>query len=204
MKRKLKFVVVVQLALFTVALPALTTPAGADPAPVPGDGATSVSLPPPDIPPTPRREVVARSTNPCGVPEVMRHGYFQRDPVTGKDKGYGWEKMFQKHGVYNTKAWRFLVASMCPEYDPNAPGITYIYENTAYLMTCDPFGCYPVDSTVVRAVQQYEFDNKGMITLYCPNPDLEELCPAWLNGDDWTRSAPGRGKYVTFSPSSSR
>lgn len=123
--------------------------------------------------------IVAQSQDPCGKMNPMRRGYYD----LGNGNGWGWAKMYFKHQIYPIVVWRDTMTLTCG-YQDQSGSTTWIYRARVYKLQCDSSGnqCVPVDSVILRAVNQraqFNGQRKGLITMYCEG--YIGPCPSWVN-----------------------
>jgi hypothetical protein len=122
-------------------------------------------------------QVVGRAEDPCGKMNPIRYGYYS----FADDRGWGWSKMYFKHGVTAMNVWRGTMTDSCGFADP-VGSTTWIYRSKLVYEVYQNGRWEEIDSTITRAVNQraqFNGERKGLITLYCEGHI--GYCPAWVN-----------------------
>ena len=157
--------------------------------------ALDVPLVPPSDPSYPVNDVIAEATDLDGNHVVMRRGYY--NAVT--KEGFGWDKIYWKHGLINPNVFRDLISHSRPIENQ---GGTLVYEvpiNKAHctagflgLPSCNDTGESLTMRIVANTNPGYDVPDggrKGVITMY-PLPggsgvvEVQEnwtLTPPWVN-----------------------
>lgn len=149
---------------------------------------------PQDPPPYPVNEVIAEATDLDGNHIVLRRGYYNASTT----KGFGWDKIYWKHGVINPNVFKDLISHSRPV---SKQGGTLTYDvqiNRAHCSTslgiftqCNDTGesvtmRIVADTTLGRAGVP-DGGQKGVITMY-PVPGgsgVVEVAPDWTVTPPW-------------------
>jgi hypothetical protein len=75
-----------------------------------GYGPKPQEPPPPPTPPYPINDVIAEATDLDGNHVFLRRGYYDAT----KDRGFGWDKAYWKHGVVNPSVFKDLISHSRP------------------------------------------------------------------------------------------
>jgi hypothetical protein len=157
--------------------------------------ALDVPLAPPSDPSYPVNDVIAEATDLDGNQVVMRRGYYN----AATKEGFGWDKIYWKHGLINPNVVRDLISHSRPMENQ---GGTLVYEvpiNKAHctsgflgLPSCTDTGESLTMRIVVNTNPSYDVPGggqKGVITMY-PLPggsgvvEVQKgwtLTPPWVN-----------------------
>lgn len=149
--------------------------------------------------PSPRypiNEVIAEATDLDGNHVVMRRGYY--DAVT--KKGFGWDKVYWRHGVVNPNVFKDLISHSRPVKND---GGTLVYDvpiNRAHC-TSGPLGWVSCDDTgesvtmriVVNTNANADIPDgsqKGLITMYplAGGSGVVEIGPNWTWTPPWVNN----------------
>jgi len=116
-----------------------------------------------------------------GLTTYLRHGYYD----STKDEGFGWDKVWNKHGITDYRAVRAILES--PSRFPTSTGKdTVNHQEYAYAEVNGKV----TQEILVTAV--YEFGNwpdyngwpagapLGVMTMFCDNSDKSAQCPSWV------------------------
>lgn len=151
---------------------------------------------PPPTPPYPVNDVIAEATDLDGNHIVMRRGYY--DAVTRK--GFGWDKIYWRHGVVNPGVFSDLISHSRPIADE---GGTLIYEvpiNKTHctsgflgLPDCEDTGESLTMRIVVNTNPSIDVPGggqKGLITMYpkAGGSGVIEIGPNWTWTPPWVNN----------------
>jgi hypothetical protein len=128
-----------------------------------------------------QKEVVASFTDGAGRPVLLRRGWY-----LGGTGGFGWDKIFHKHGITNMNLVEKIIKN---PRGGKQEGTSRVYEGFAQRFRCDISGrCAEVERIPVKAVVEFRNDpnlgmgQKGVITAFCNfGPGGPTLCPGWVN-----------------------
>lgn len=154
--------------------------------------ALDVPLAPPPNPSYPVNDVVAEATDLDGNHVVLRRGYYD-----GK-RGFGWDKIFHKHGVTNPNVFTDLISHSRPISSKDGELIYKVEVDRAHcsqlfgpICDCEDTGerlemMIVVDATQNR-VDVPDGGQKGVITMYpLPGGDgVVEVQPGWTMAPPW-------------------
>lgn len=157
--------------------------------------ALDVPLAPPPVPAYPVNDVIAEATDLDGNHVVLRRGYYN----AATKEGFGWDKIYWKHGLINPNVFRDLISHSRPK---ESQGGTLVYDvpiNKAHctsgflgLPSCTDTGESLTMRIVANTNPSYDVPDggqKGVITMY-PLPggsgvvEVEKnwtLTPPWVN-----------------------
>lgn len=128
-------------------------------------------------------EVVREMTNSTGGQAVLRRGWWYPEFA---NQGFGYDKIFHKHGITNTDVVAGTVAQ--PDDVINEGGGRYVHLRTLIEVTCDSVGCVDTDSTIIRIVIDYspwnaapQYGQLGVNTAYCQEEPAVVRCDSWVN-----------------------
>lgn len=148
--------------------------------------------PPPD-PSYPVNDVVAEATDLDGNHVILRRGYYD-----GK-RGFGWDKIFHKHGITNPNVFNDLISHSRPISSKDGELIYKVPINRArcsselggLFISCDDTG-ESLEMMIVVDTTQQRWDvpdggQKGVITMYpLPGGDgVVEVQPNWTMAPPW-------------------
>lgn len=163
--------------------------------------ALDVPLAPPSDPSYPVKEVIAEATDLDGNHVVMRRGYY--NAVT--KEGFGWDKIYWKHGLINPNVFRDLISHSRPIENQ---GGTLVYEvpiNKAHctsgflgLPSCNDTGESLTMRIVANTNPSYDVPDggqKGVITMY-PLPGGSGVVEVQRN---WTLTPPWVNNYAPIN-----
>lgn len=126
-------------------------------------------------------EVVETFENSAGDPVVLRRGWWYEERP---NKGFGFDKIFHKHGITNTA----VIASLLkhPESVRELGPGRYNHVKTAKFISCSfEYGCLTLkEVSVILAVSYHDFygyGQFGVVTAYCDGYPYPEKCPSWIN-----------------------
>lgn len=154
--------------------------------------ALDVPLAPPPDPAYPVNDVIAEATDLDGNRVVLRRGYYD-----GK-QGFGWDKIFHKHGITNPNVFNDLISHSRPvssrdgrlEYNVEVDR-THCSQLSGPIYDCEDTGerlemMIVVDTTENR-VGVPDGGQKGVITMYpLPGGDgVVEVQPGWTMAPPW-------------------
>lgn len=127
-------------------------------------------------------EIMVATSDSQGRLTILRRGYYDPAARNGKGRGFGYDKLYHKHGLTNLDSIYALIQKL---KDPQPCGGSAIeYETPINEWMCDPLGCesqHIADlRTVVETANQGEPDGKqkGIITMYCEGTIV---CPPIMN-----------------------
>ncbi len=154
--------------------------------------AFDVPLAPPPDPLYPVNDVIAEATDLDGNHVVLRRGYYD-----GK-RGFGWDKIFHKHGITNPNVFNDLISHSRPISSKDGELIYKVEVDRARcsqlfgpIYDCEDTGeslemMIVVDSTQNR-VDVPDGGQKGVITMYpLPGGDgVVEVQPNWTMAPPW-------------------
>lgn len=155
-------------------------------------------LDPPPKPPYPVTEVLAEATDLDGNRVLLRRGYYDAKTT----EGFGWDKMYWKHGIVNMNVFKDLISHSRPISND---GGTLVYEVPINRVHCKKgfLGFVDCDDTgesltmrIVANITEGRGDlpdglQKGVITMYPlkGGSGVVEvkpgwtLCPPWVNNN---------------------
>lgn len=147
-------------------------------------------------PPYPINDVIAEATDLDGNHVVMRRGYY--DAAT--KKGFGWDKVYWRHGVVNPNVFKDLISHSRPVKND---GGTLVYDvpiNRAHctsgplgLISCDDTGESVTMRIVVNTNGNADIPDggqKGLITMYplAGGSGVVEIGPNWTWTPPWVNN----------------
>lgn len=163
--------------------------------------ALDVPLAPPPDPAYPMNDVIADATDLDGNHVVLRRGYYD----AASDRGFGWDKIYWKHGVVNTNVFNDLISHSRPI---DNQGGTLVYEvliNRTHctsgflgLPSCTDTGESVTMKIVVNTNPSYDVPDggqKGVVTMY-PLPGGSGVVEVQRN---WTLTPPWVNNYVPIN-----
>lgn len=163
--------------------------------------AMDVPLAPPPDPSYPVNDVIAEATDLDGNHVVLRRGYYN---AATKD-GFGWDKVYWKHGLINPNVFKDLISHAHPEENQ---GGTLVYEvpiNKAHctsgflgLPSCTDTGESLTMRIVANTNPSYDVPGggqKGVITMY-PLPGGSGVVEVEKN---WTLTPPWVNRYAPIN-----
>lgn len=148
--------------------------------------------PPPD-PSYPINDIVAKATDLDGNQVLLRRGYYD-----GK-RGFGWDKIFHKHGITNPNVFNDLISHSRPISSKDGELIYKVPINRAHCssklgglyVSCDDTG-ESLEMMIVVDTTPNRWDvpdggQKGVITMYpLPGGDgVVEVQPNWTMAPPW-------------------
>lgn len=153
------------------------------------------TAPPPD-PTYPVNDVIAEATDLDGNHVVLRRGYYN----AANDKGFGWDKIYWKHGLINPNVFKDLISHSRPKKNQGGSLVYEVLINKAHctsgflgLPSCNDTG----ESLTMRIVANTNpsFDvpgggQKGVITMF-PLPGgsgVVEVKPDWTLTPPWVNN----------------
>ena len=153
--------------------------------------------PPPSSPPYPINGVIAEATDLDGNHVILRRGYY--DAATGK--GFGWDKIYWKHGLINPNLFRDLISRSRPK---SSQGGTLDYDVPINKTHCTSglFGLFPDcndtgESLTMRIVANANPSpdvpgggQKGVIRMYplAGGSGVVEVRPDWTLTPPWVNN----------------
>jgi hypothetical protein len=154
--------------------------------------ALDVPLAPPPDPSYPVNDVIAEATDLDGNHVVLRHGYYD-----GK-RGFGWDKIFHKHGITNPNVFNDLISHSRPISSKDGELIYKVEVDRARcsqlfgpIYDCEDTG-ESLEMMIVVDTTQNRGDvpdggQKGVITMYpLPGGDgVVEVQPGWTMAPPW-------------------
>ncbi len=176
-------------------------------APCSSSGSAHRGVPVPIIVPAPHlvdsgyplNEILMAPHDQFGDEVPLRRGYY--DPAT--NSGFGFDKMFHKHGITNPNVFDDIIRHTPPTYqiDPESGQMRRIYRTQIQRWRCGSFLGIPTscrntgESVWIRAVVDVEDEKpdgrpQGLITMYCEKGGsgvtlnqwgTGTLCPNWVN-----------------------
>lgn len=155
-----------------------------------------VPLAPPPDPAYPMNDVIADATDLDGNHVVLRRGYY----TAATDRGFGWDKIYWKHGMINTNVFNDLISHSRPI---DNQGGTLVYEvpiNKTHctsgflgLPSCTDTGESLTMKIVVNTNPSFDIPDggqKGVITMF-PLPGgsgVVEVKPNWTLTPPWVNN----------------
>ena len=141
----------------------------------------------------PVNDVIAEATDLDGNHVVLRRGYYD-----GK-KGFGWDKIFHKHGITNPNVLEDLISHSRPVSNKDGELIYTVVVNRAHCASklgglytsCEDTG-ESLEMNIVVDITKNRWDvpdggQKGVITMY-PEPGgsgVVEVAPKWTMAPPW-------------------
>lgn len=163
--------------------------------------ALDVPLAPPPDSAYPINDVITSATDLDGNHVVLRRGYYD----AASDRGFGWDKIYWKHGLINTNVFNDLISHSRPI---DNQGGTLVYEvpiNKTHctsgflgLPSCTDTGESVTMKIVVNTNPSYDIPDggeKGVITMY-PLPGGSGVVEVQRN---WTLTPPWVNNYVPIN-----
>ena len=163
--------------------------------------ALDVPLAPPPDPSYPVNDVIAEATDLDGNHVVLRRGYYN----AARDRGFGWDKIYWKHGLINPNVFKDLISHSRPKENQ---GGTLVYEvpiNKAHctsgflgLPSCDDTGESLTMKIVVNTNPSHDVpggEQKGVITMF-PLPGGSGVVEVQK---DWTLTPPWVNNYAPIN-----
>lgn len=127
------------------------------------------------------KEPLATIKNPNAPDELpIRRGYYDAE----KDRGFGFDKAYHKHGLTSLEAIKKVSVSPQSEWQGDTlVAKAYVGKYTCNVLTCNLEEQREVKAIFTKATRHHDLklDSPiGMITIYCENPDKAPRCPEWV------------------------
>jgi hypothetical protein len=150
--------------------------------------------PPPPNPPYPINDVLAEATDLDGNRVILRRGYYD----AAADQGFGWDKIYWKHGVINMNVFQDLISHSRPITNDNGVLVYEVPINRSHCTTgffgnidCQDTGESVTMRIVVNTTEPRpdvpDGGQKGVITMY-PLPGgsgVVDVRPNWTLTPPW-------------------
>ncbi|MCV7227841.1 hypothetical protein [Mycolicibacterium komossense] len=163
--------------------------------------ALDVPLAPPPDPAYPVNDVIAEATDLDGNHVVLRRGYY--DAVN--DKGFGWDKIYWKHGLINPNVFKDLISHVRPIENQGGSLVYEVPINKAHctsgflgLPSCADTGESLTMRIVANTNPSYDVPGggqKGVITMF-PLPGGSGVVEVKKN---WTLTPPWVNNYAPIN-----
>jgi hypothetical protein len=163
--------------------------------------ALDVPLAPPPDPTYPVNDVIAEATDLDGNHVVLRRGYYN----AANDKGFGWDKIYWKHGLINPNVFKDLIAHTRPKENQGGSLVYEVPINKAHctsgflgLPSCDDTGESLTMRIVANINPSYDVPGggqKGVITMF-PLPGGSGVVEVQQN---WTLTPPWVNNYAPIN-----
>lgn len=163
--------------------------------------ALDVPLAPPPDPAYPVNDVITEATDLDGNHVVLRRGYYN----SATDRGFGWDKIFWKHGLINPNVFKDLISHSRPIENQGGSLVYEVPINKAHctsgflgLPSCTDTGESLTMRIVANTNPSYDVPDggqKGVITMF-PLPGGSGVVEVKPN---WTLTPPWVNKYAPIN-----
>lgn len=163
--------------------------------------ALDVPLAPPPDPSYPVNDVIAEATDLDGNHVVLRRGYYN----AASDKGFGWDKIYWKHGLINPNVFKDLISHSRPIENQGGSLVYEVPINRAHctsgflgLPSCADTGESLTMRIVANTNPSYDVPGggqKGVITMF-PLPGGSGVVEVQKN---WTLTPPWVNNYAPIN-----
>ncbi|MHA7662208.1 hypothetical protein [Mycolicibacterium sp. HS_4_1] len=129
-------------------------------------------------------EVLVATSDSQGRLTILRRGYWDPTARSGRGRGYGYDKIYHKHGLTNLDSIYALIGMLKDPVPCGGSAIKYtapinVWECDKMGLGCDSEHIADLE-VIVETVNAGETDGlqKGIITMYCVG---SEICPQIMN-----------------------